>query len=93
VARARRYVADQWTRTGPSTPRDPGLAALDAVLERRAQTLGLSAMVFQDAWTLDLERLRQCHIHVMTPDQRAVPFCAYNLTSSRGESLYRGQVS
>jgi uncharacterized radical SAM superfamily Fe-S cluster-containing enzyme len=89
VARARRYVADQWTRADPSNPGDPNLAAFDAILDRRARTLGLSAMVFQDAWTLDLERLRQCHIHVMAPDQRAIPFCAYNLTSRQGETLHR----
>jgi uncharacterized radical SAM superfamily Fe-S cluster-containing enzyme len=46
-------------------------------------------MAFQDAWNLDLERLKDCCIHVAAPDGRLVPFCAYNLTSSRGESLYR----
>lgn len=90
VARARRYVADQWSNAeaGESTD-DPAFAAFDAVLKRRARTLGLSAMVFQDAWTLDLDRLRQCYIHVMMPDQRAVPFCAFNLTDREGRSLYR----
>jgi hypothetical protein len=46
-------------------------------------------MAFQDAWTLDLERLRQCHIHVAASDRRVIPFCAYNLTSADGRSLYR----
>lgn len=92
VARARRYVADQWTLAADPKDSDPNLAAFDVVLERRAHTLGLSAMVFQDAWTLDLERLRQCHIHVMVPDQRAIPFCAYNLTNRQGQALHRGQV-
>lgn len=92
VARARRYVADQWTLAAEPGESDPAFAAFDAVLERRAHSLGLSAMVFQDAWTLDLERLRQCHIHVMAPDQRAIPFCAYNLTSRDGLALHRGQV-
>ena len=40
-------------------------------------------MAFQDAWTLDLDRLRQCHIHVVAPDRRVIPFCAYNLTERR----------
>ena len=92
VARARRYVADQWTLAETSDDDAPGLAAFDAVLQRRAHTLGLSAMVFQDTWTLDLERLRQCHIHVMSPDQRAIPFCAHNLTDREGHSLYRGHT-
>ncbi|WP_319567109.1 radical SAM (seleno)protein TrsS [Cohaesibacter marisflavi] len=90
VARARRYVADQWSCAGEEDDTDdPSFVAFDAVLKRRARTLGLSAMVFQDAWTLDLERLRQCYIHVMMPDQKAVPFCAFNLTDREGRSLYR----
>ena len=90
VARARRYVADQWSCADEEDDTDdPSFAAFDAVLKRRARTLGLSAMVFQDAWTLDLERLRQCYIHVMMPDQKAVPFCAFNLTDREGRSLYR----
>ena len=64
--------------------------AFDRFLASRRRTLGLSAMVFQDAWTLDLERLRQCHIHIVSPDARVIPFCAYNLTSVDGTSLYRG---
>jgi uncharacterized radical SAM superfamily Fe-S cluster-containing enzyme len=46
-------------------------------------------MAFQDAWNLDLERLRECFIHVVSPDRRVVPFCAYNLSSASGEALYR----
>jgi hypothetical protein len=51
--------------------------------------LAVSAMAFQDVWNLDLERVRDCCIHVMAPDTRLVPFCLYNLTSSRGQRLYR----
>jgi 7,8-dihydro-6-hydroxymethylpterin dimethyltransferase len=88
VARARRYVAGQWTRPdgGGETP---GLDAFDAFLAGRTRTLGLSGMAFQDAWTLDLDRLRQCHIHIVAPDRRVIPFCAYNLTGSSGRPLYR----
>jgi uncharacterized radical SAM superfamily Fe-S cluster-containing enzyme len=52
-------------------------------------------MAFQDAWTLDLERLRDCCIHVLSPDGRLIPFCAYNLTARDGRSSYRhmGQMS
>jgi hypothetical protein len=49
-------------------------------------------MAFQDAWNLDLERLRECFIHVVAPDRRIVPFCAFNLTSAAGKSLYRPAV-
>lgn len=91
VDRARRYVAGQWRRAAI----DPGAAELDAFdrfLAGRERTLGLSGMAFQDAWTLDLERLRQCHIHVVAPDSRVIPFCAYNLTARDGRALHRPSV-
>lgn len=50
----------------------------------------VSGMAFQDAWTLDFERLRGCCIHVSTADGRLIPFCAYNLTSASGRSIHRG---
>ncbi|MDC7785225.1 radical SAM protein [Rhodoplanes sp. TEM] len=87
VARARRYVAGQWR--APERSDAAGLDAFDTVLAARSRTLGLSGMAFQDAWTLDLDRVRQCHIHVVAPDRRIVPFCAYNLTDLSGRSLYR----
>ncbi len=56
----------------------------------RAQThfLCISGMAFQDVWNVDLERLRRCCIHVVTPQKRVVPFCAYYLTSVSGQRLY-----
>ena len=55
----------------------------------RQRTLSVSAMAFQDAWNLDLERVRDCCIHQVAPDGRRVPFCLYNLTSRTGQRLYR----
>lgn len=92
VDRARRYVAGQWTRAPSPAPQDAP-DAFDLFLATRERTLGLSGMAFQDAWTLDLERLRQCHIHVVSPDRRVIPFCAYNLTDRDGRSLYRPPVA
>lgn len=92
VARERRYVAGQWSGTGVGTApgnKTDGLDAFDAFLASRERTLGISGMAFQDAWTFDVERVRQCHIHIMAPDNRVIPFCAYNLTDSTGRSLYR----
>jgi uncharacterized radical SAM superfamily Fe-S cluster-containing enzyme len=48
-------------------------------------------MAFQDAWNVDLERLRECFIHVVGAHQGIVPFCAYNMTNMLGDSLYRGK--
>lgn len=56
----------------------------------RTHTFSISAMVFQDVWNLDLERLRGCCIHIVSPEGNLVPFCAYNLTSNLGTTLYRG---
>lgn len=89
VARAQRYVAGQWTTMPQAATPAAGLEAFDAFLERQSRRLSLSGMAFQDAWTLDLDRLRQCHIHVAKPDGRVIPFCAYNLTDLGGRSLYR----
>jgi uncharacterized radical SAM superfamily Fe-S cluster-containing enzyme len=46
-------------------------------------------MAFQDAWTMDLDRLHDCYIMIVSPDNRLIPFCAYNLTDSSGISYYR----
>lgn len=48
----------------------------------------ITAMAFQDAWNIDLERLQKCRVHVATPTHRLIPFCAYNLTDREGRSLY-----
>ena len=98
--RAIAYVARQWApapkRPAPaaSPPCDsaaPGAPlSLEAFCARaRTHTLSVSAMAFQDAWNLDLERLRGCCIHAVHPDGRLIPFCAYNLTGRDGRRLYR----
>jgi uncharacterized radical SAM superfamily Fe-S cluster-containing enzyme len=73
-------------------PQKP-LDDLDRFLARaRTHTFSISAMAFQDVWNLDLERLRGCCIHVMSPEGKLIPFCAYNLTSNLGKPLYRGAL-
>jgi len=46
-------------------------------------------MAFQDAWNLDLERLRDCCLHVVKPGGKIIPFCSYNLTDRAGRPLHR----
>jgi len=90
---ARRFVARRWsapTETAASCCcSGMKVDSLDAFLEERSATLCISGMAFQDAWTLDLERLRQCHIHVLGDAGRLVPLCACNLSALAGETLYR----
>jgi len=78
------------TLSDPDEAVDGGALDLDAFLQRsQTHMLTVSAMAFQDVWNLDLERVRDCCIHVMAPDTRLVPFCLYNLTSCHGRELYR----
>ncbi len=62
--------------------------SLTNIFERaHAHYLSISGMPFQDVWTIDLERLKGCCIHVVTPDKRLIPFCAYYLTDMAGQKL------
>ena len=93
VKHARQVVAAQWVRPAQPSPSTccPGVSVVsfDTFLAERRRSLSISGMAFQDAWTLDLERLRDCFIHVVSPDQRVIPFCAYNLSAASGQTLYR----
>ena len=64
--------------------------SLDGFIRRaRTHTFSISAMAFQDAWTVALDRVRDCCIHMLSPDGRLIPFCLYNLTAADGSKLYR----
>lgn len=100
---ARQFVARQWSAATARVAAVPeqravidgagSVASLDEFLARVSEyTLAVSGMAFQDAWTLDLDRLKQCFIHVVSPDNRLIPFCAYNLTDRQGRALYRRQL-
>jgi len=94
ATQARAFVAANWASPNLITDLPvfggPSLGEWDLFLERkRTHTFCVSGMAFQDAWTLDLERLRDCCIHIAGRDGRLVPFCAYNLTDRQGRSLYR----
>jgi uncharacterized radical SAM superfamily Fe-S cluster-containing enzyme len=61
----------------------------DFLATAHSRTFSVSAMAFQDVWNLDLERVQQCCIHILTVDRRLVPFCLYNVTAVDGRALYR----
>lgn len=52
-------------------------------LRRRIFLLG--CMAFMDRYNFDINRVRRCVIHYVTPDFRIIPFCAYN-------NIYRTQI-
>lgn len=99
--KAQAVVAKRWS--APRTDKKREIAAasccintdsLDKFLERvENYMLSISCMAFQDVWNVDLDRLRECFIHVVSPDNRIIPFCAYNLTDQEGHSLYRPRGS
>ncbi len=69
-------------------PRD----GLDRFLEEADRMLTISGMLFQDAWSVDLERVRRCCVKSLTPDGGLVSFCMWNLTSESGRRFYpRGE--
>lgn len=94
VRRAQRFVAQHWSYPdGPesSSPSPTGIdiSSFDRFLADKKTSFCISGMAFQDVWNIDLDRLRECFLHVLSPDQKLVPLCAYNLTGAAGQTLYR----
>ena len=56
------YVAPSYESLGP--------------IRRKIFLLG--CMAFMDPYTFDVNRVRRCVIHYVTPDKKIIPFCAYN---------------
>lgn len=85
-------TARQWAGIAKATGDSPAhpVDELDRFLQRaRTHTFSISGMAFQDCWSLSLERLQGCCIHVARPDGRLIPFCSFNLTACDGTSLHR----
>lgn len=80
----------QWSRRSPRDADRRGQTGdgLGRFLEETSKILAVSGMLFQDAWCLDLERVRQCCVHELVPGRGLVPFCLWNLTSASGHRLY-----
>ncbi|MUM76755.1 radical SAM protein [Pseudodesulfovibrio sp. F-1] len=90
--KAKAFVRRQWSSPDMGQPSAQAGDDFDRFIARAStHTLAVSAMAFQDCWTMDLERLKGCCIHAVSPDGRLIPFCAYNLTSMDGTTLYRGK--
>jgi len=85
----RNFVARRWTRDAEAEAQpDASLGEnedapeMSAFLKRvKSHGFTVSAMAFQDAYTLDIERLTRCSLHV-AHDAGVVPFCAKYLTTA-----------
>ena len=79
----REYVARHWRRTPDEPAPDAAFSDemdFDIFLYRlRHESLTLSAMAFQDAMNLNVERLHRCSLHVYDRG-KIKPFCAKYLT-------------
>ncbi len=91
---ARRAVAAtsrQWSRRpgelGDADETD-GRDGLSRFLDDADRILAISGMLFQDAWSVDMERIGRCCVQVVTEGRGLVPFCLWNLTSESGLRLY-----
>lgn len=62
----------------------------DIIYNIKNFSFSITGMAFQDAWNFDVERVKDCCIHIVSPDGRMIPFCAYNITDCLGNYLYRG---
>ncbi|MDR3311440.1 MAG: radical SAM protein [Oscillospiraceae bacterium] len=79
----RNFVSRRWKRAedadAPSD--DADFTELESFASRvRTHGFTITAMAFQDAWTLDRDRLARCSLHV-AKNGRTVPFCAKYLTA------------
>ncbi|MCW4000079.1 MAG: radical SAM protein [Candidatus Bathyarchaeota archaeon] len=54
---------------------DPTYKSLGKI-RRRIFLLG--CMAFMDSYNFDVNRVRRCVVHYITPDKKIIPFCAYN---------------
>ncbi len=97
IIRARDFLAENWTLDEAggrvkAAGAEFDMSAWDEYVKRiKNNGFSITGMLFQDAESLDLERLSACRVHVLAPGRRLIPFCAYNLTDRSGRNLYRNQ--
>ena len=78
----RRFVARRWKRDLAAESYTGAPDDFDGFLARvKSHGFTITGMAFQDAWNLDIERLRRCSLHVYR-DGRIIPFCANYLTGA-----------
>jgi len=88
--RTRREISDLWRFIEEGAGDGGSEGSWDEFIQRaKSSYLTISSMPFQDAWSVETERLRGCCIHQVTLDGRLIPFCLYNINSMSGGTLYK----
>ncbi|MDR3599748.1 MAG: radical SAM protein [Desulfosporosinus sp.] len=88
--KTRTFVARQWSGAAKLTIQSSGTNSWDNLIQQlKTYAFSVSGMAFQDVWNVDIERLKNCCIHVVSPEGKLIPFCIYNLTDKLGHSIYR----
>lgn len=54
------------------------------------RTLTIGGMAFQDAWNIDLMRVKRCSIQIIQKDGALVPLCSKYLSGCNGAKLFPG---
>ena len=73
----------------PDSPQ--GSVFLDILMKKGVYVrdgLSIVIMDYMDAYTMDIQRLRECSMMVTVPSGQAVPFCSYHLTDASGRRVY-----
>lgn len=90
AVKAKAFVVRKWSNATCDCEQKEGDSDWDNILKNiQKKSFSISAMAFQDVWNVNLERIKDCCIHVVAKDGRLIPFCMYNLTNQDGKSLYR----
>ena len=88
--KTRTFVARQWSGTEKVAIASSSSNSWDNLIQQlKTFAFSISGMAFQDVWNVDIERLKNCCIHVVSSERKLIPFCAYNLTDKLGHSIYR----
>ncbi len=78
----REYIGRRWSRE-PALEHgsDDGIEDMDSFIKRvKSHSFTVTAMAFQDAMNLDIERLKRCSLHVWS-EGLLKPFCSAYLTA------------
>lgn len=79
-----------WKQNTYSGRADSALAAFNKRISEYSLTI--SAMPFQDVWSIDLKRVQSCCVSVIDKSCKTIPLCLYYLTSANGKRLYKDGV-